>query len=577
MNKIIKKIGGIVFVLALVSSCEKADLGADGPIRLRFTVVNQAYGASETITRSEKKMEAETVVIPVNEDYSMYATLEEDEGSVLRAAPGVNTRLRIIAYSDDGVNNYTYVQDAIYKVTSTSGDIEPIGTGLSVPSTGDYRFVAYAYNNSTSSWNDPPFSSSSATAAVSPSSDLLWGCDDETIVAGANNISIEMRHLFSQVVIKIASAEIIELVNVIVENSYDGVLTIASGELNKGNLDQYGYFFFPESASSVISDPRCVYTDNESPTVVTFKGYTEVGGISYLYMPPIEFNRQLEQGSSYTLRINFSKNLVWAGSNIYWKWNDVSEHSAGGYMTFDAPSTDVTNQYQRRQGLWFMWGSLVGISGMLANTAYTQYNASHIPTVYVPKYDDGTDTWEWEDPDTYQYSTQTSIPRMIPPSFPTGDRYSTYLSDAAQNGEQNWKDRRGDICRFLSANGYSPAGNYRMPTAQEFGSHDSYLIDDETNDWALIGTMGVATTVSNDDGTDILPSAFTNQGIVFPLSGSLGIYFNSPSMMADAYLSASAGSDRLFGFSLSTATKITISRWGGDSSNAYPVRCVKTN
>jgi hypothetical protein len=155
MNRI-KREGIIALALLVVclTSCEKDVLnGEDGKVTVNFTLSDQSYGADEVRSAGRRRMEPEMVVVPVAGDLHAYATLEEEEDVPLRA-PGdltleVGTLVRIVAYTDANV----YVNDCEYEVTNaTTGAIKPVGatTGLTLTAPGNYKFVAYSFNNTTS-------------------------------------------------------------------------------------------------------------------------------------------------------------------------------------------------------------------------------------------------------------------------------------------------------------------------------------------------------------------------------------------------------------------------------------------
>jgi hypothetical protein len=516
MKRIGKEIVGIAILLVsgvaiFFASCEKEDLGgAKGGIAVHFTLGNTSYGAEEVVTRGAgRKLASETVVVPVEGDLCMYATLAEDEE--LRAdivAIAENTLVRIVAYDADG----DAVGNAEYKVTANGTDIEPVGTGLSVPSAGTYTFVAYSLNNT--------FMVSPYSATVGPYApgnyDLLWGsAEDEIIGVSNNNVSILMKHKFSKVKVKAttvglsATPPTIEYIEAYVR-SYMANMTVQSGQLTKAFELMYSLVpwtsFTP--STTVTGDERRVYTGDDNSVFAGIYSIT-IGGTTWgtpsAYIRPLMetmFHMQLEPGKSYTLTLDW-RQLSFAGSNIYWD---------GSMLTFDEEGVTTNQMYQ---GVFFKWGSLVGISP--AGQSSDAFSSS--TKVYVPRFtpDDNSDP-EWEDPDVFSYSDWTDIPYIDDVDAVYGV-YATYL-DARNEGYSTdyWEEGKGDICRFLSANGYGPAGNYRMPTAREQGAKEEYSIG--SDDWTAVGSPSfLNVSASYSGGTYPISFGISHSGIIFPASG----------------------------------------------------------
>ena len=79
----------------------------------------------------------------------------------------------------------------------------------------------------------------------------------------------------------------------------------------------------------------------------------------------------LERGRAYRLYgsvdyyhtgLKFAEPLVWAGSNVYWD---------GTQLTFDETVVDADAGSDLKQGVFFRWGSLVGVSPSLSYVTYT--------------------------------------------------------------------------------------------------------------------------------------------------------------------------------------------------------------
>jgi hypothetical protein len=186
------------------------------------------------------------------------------------------------------------------------------------------------------------------------------------------------------------------------------------------------------------------------------------------------------------LTVKFDE-LVWAGSNVYW----VITSGNNGYLTFDA--TDKGNQGY--QGVFFKWGSLVGVSPAQTGSSGA-FSAS--TTVYVPTYNAGTPASStWVRNASHGYTTAgwpstvsgtaedgaATIPYLDGrTAFQSADqsRNNTFVMDAERNTDAMYLEKRGDICQYIgktapnTEEGKKLKG-FRLPTSSEFGT--------ENEDW----------------------------------------------------------------------------------------------
>jgi hypothetical protein len=270
---------------------------------------------------------------------------------------------------------------------------------------------------------------------------------------------------------------------------------------------------------------------------------------------------------------------MWARSNIYWDVNDKK-------LTFVPGGSDVSKEGY--QGVFFRWGSLVGISPVGDFDADTP--------VYVPDEDDddnNPDTkWKASTAEDEGYTTwgalsgaDTDIPYVDPVHFhegPTVDG-NTYLIDAARNDPATmYAYRRGDICQYLGTVDDNLKG-YRLPRGSEFGQRLA-LWNDHTDGWVLVGTFTAQT--GNDYGTAIFTGSPAVQGYpkntimgnaIFPASGSRSTYDGTPldnAGTSGSYWSGSAnGLNSVWCFGIALAAVGTGNT--AHRSNGFPVRCVK--
>jgi hypothetical protein len=511
----------------------------------------------------------------------------------------IGTKIVIAAYNEDG----DYVDKAEYEVTDGNGGIKPTaadGIGLTITTTGDYTFVAYSLNTTSSftySDNRGPYSANNAA------DDPLWGSTTVTVSAGMNRVNIEMRHVFSKVKIKATSTELSgtpAITNVLATLvGYKAV--IQDGAIGKGVAEDQDFAAFPASpTTTALSAPRVVYAGGEDITTIkitsaTIGTTTHTGSVA-------KFNKKLLPGRSYTLTVKFDE-LVWAGSNIFWDGNRLTFYPAG----------DTDNQGY--QGVFFKFGSLVGISPAqkggstdAEKNAIDNSNPIFVPYGYPddPKWKATTGATVKADVGTASNWTSwgentaaaTDIPYMDPIGYAGSDygRDNRLVMEEAQNTTAMYQGFKGDICQYLSTKTGVVAGNYRLPTSGEFGlaSTASWDASNPNVDGWIKGTASWPSSGNNAavnaDGTANLLISNKNLanavfgsginrkmgGVVFPASGFRncnggaltnvgfdGIYWSgSANKSTHSYLlSFYSGNVYPSGYNL--------------RSYGYPVRCVR--
>jgi hypothetical protein len=195
-----------------------------------------------------------------------------------------------------------------------------------------------------------------------------------------------------------------------------------------------------------------------------------IGGTTSSIPAPVSFNKQLEPGKSYTLRVSF-KTLQWAYSNIYW---DATTDASNPKLTFD--TTDKGNQGY--QGVYFKFGSLVGVSP--AGVNYDDNTVLYVPYGYpsAPKWKERKRTQVKADtdiPEATENWTSWGLSTYTAYDIPYLDRsyprinIESFAIDADQNTQARYQSLRGDICQYLSKTG-AVSGNYRLPMRNECGT-----------------------------------------------------------------------------------------------------------
>jgi hypothetical protein len=583
-------------VVVLLSSCEKDALGGAGEaMEVHFTLNNNAYGEGEAgvarsakegeagvarsakegeeeiarsakegaegIARSEKKTVSETVTTRLEGGFCMHATLKEADES-LRAAPtlAAGTLLRVVVFQGT-----TDTYSAEYKVAANGTDIVPVSPpGLSVPTEVAYTFVVYSYNRTDVS---PEYSSPVGSITVSPEYDLLWGSKAMTLGTGGSTVEIELRHKFSLVDVEISAAaisgapDITDISNVSLSPGYTTSLGVQYGGMSRGSVFTQTFSDASDSWNGLDTptvshaDGLLVYTYGYNVSVKI--GSITIDALTYTTIPDIAFAIPFVSGSRYSLTIEFTRNVVWAGSNVYW----VETGTNTGYMTFDAPTTwDDPNQ--RRQGLLFCWGSLIGMTSDSSGT-YNRFG-------YASSFNATTG----------QKTSGGSSLSISGNNLSTNGRHNTYLSD--QNNR--------DICRYISENGYGPDEGgvkyrYRMPTSYEQGMSTKDYYYGGPEGWLKFGdalSWSEHRFIASGNGDALMDSYVSNPAanLTLPTPGwyNIEVQGNNSQMLgfgaAGCYWSCSEwGSYRAC--NMECHSSLFSPGFVDDTSVAMSVRCVR--
>jgi hypothetical protein len=482
------KLCGLGLLLAgLLISCEQEGVLEESGEKVAVNILlgDVIYSGNETVTRGYVE-EAETVRVALGRDLFIYTTIKKDGEAEMRAESGKtladNAEMR--AESGETLKDNVKVRVVAYEGTTIAATAEytvlngalTTATALEVSTGTAYTFVAYSYNSSTSP--DYP-DSSEEKITVKPSRDLLWGNTGSTpkmITAEDNSVAITMSHLFSQVKVKLTTDNVSEkphimsLSGVSLSPGNEADLTIRTGKLeaNAAVAPQNVSVWTGFDKVDVLSNPITVYTGTANPIYLNINSVTIDGYDDPFTGIQARFKKTLVAGTSYTLVVSFKK-TIWAKSNIYWD---------GGKLTFDTQE----NGHQGYQGVYFKFGSLIGISPALVGGANVYKNTA-VP-IYVPVVDlnDIKDSY-WNSTTTtamgysawgsYESPATTDIPYMDKSFTDDYGRDGTMAIDEANNDpETMWANYRGDICQYLCATG-AVDGDYRLPTSNEFGPENS--------------------------------------------------------------------------------------------------------
>jgi hypothetical protein len=462
-------LGGLV---CLFASCEE-EVGNRAPSEMLATelaVSCRPFGDDgETTARSAgaPRRRAETVEIPLEDRWVLAATLEEEEEVPVRAAGEYNelvngARFMVVAYKKAAGSGYEpNPQVAEYVYNSMTGLLEKKAGATAIElTTGTYKYVYYSYNSASTV---PSYNSSGGTISVTPyttaatSNDLLWGESGDVAVGGA--ISVSLSHMFTRVRLRVSTSEAtaasLSNVSATFETNHAGVFTVSTGKFSSSTATTAQALTLSgthsiSSTASAYSNYRLVHTAEQPSVAVKISGKI---GTKTFSNRTLTFVGALAATKSYVLRIRLWKDPLWAGSNIYWD---------GSKLTF-APYGDTSKRLY--QGVYFLWGSLVGIRPWCGSK--TQGNVVYVPT-YVAS-NASTSTWDDDEPDVFGYaSSYDDLPSLYGTTTSDGPNVDYF----AASSTADYANKKGDICRYLSATGAAPA-SYRMPTLYELVKGDN--------------------------------------------------------------------------------------------------------
>jgi hypothetical protein len=533
-------IGLPLFLLA----CEK-DLGERGSgkkVTINFTVGNAGYGTAQQILRSvdTKGAKPETVYIPLNDDYFMAATLVPESAEEVRATAAFETgqKIRFVAY-----NGASEVGSAIYTWNGSKfvADDEPLG--VEPDNEVMYHFVAYSF------FGDPLTEpdDEDIEEGISPFQDVVWGEKDQKIYDNetSRTVPILMKHKFSRVQVKvdasgISDVEITGISNVVIGGGKKADLTVATGAVADAvpasPVTETMEDWTAPTLATRLSGDKVFYPSITSVTVGTLKIKVNNGAERTFSNRSVTFTQALAENTNYTVVVDVRADRV-AWSNIYW---------TGSVLTFDK-----TNQnHQSYQGVFFKWGSLVGISPVGTNSDAILY----IPPIGTGSWDsshkagDYSFPWGWQS--GYEYIPYTTTDNS------TG--YGSYGNYLYYNPDFN--NYRGDICNYLD-------NAWRMPSWLELGGTvSSSSTGSAPNDATGKGSMGsVGSTVNMDGGVRFFPAS--GGRINGSSSSDVGAGTNFTYWTGSTDAPGVANWISFYSSSSSLA--------GGSRQRAFPVRCIR--
>jgi hypothetical protein len=596
--KIIKITGryamGTVFGLwLLATSC---DGNQEVPGKMT-TVYVQApsirEGASEELLRTASPTTYPMETMALDGGLLLDVCWEPDESSALRASSAVlesDKRFRVIALkAADG----TYVSHGDFEVGGATSV-----SSLHVLENVNHDFICISYNTAAALPAAQFTVGQVASLEINSAGagDLLYGKVNKTITASDRELSFSLTHCLSRVRLTVDhtynewDASSVSIGNIYLYPFYMGaVVKLQDWSLiTEGGAPVPRYF----SNWTAGSNPRTqscdfttVFTKGETVMMVIPKGAITVLGETH---PSVETRVPFSifsPGNNYTLRLTM-RIPRWAGSNIY--WDTIPQR-----LTF---ALEGDTQNQGFQGVFFRWGSLVGISP--AQVGVSNNFTTSVP-VYVPSYNAGDphqSTWTALSPSPYTTWTSfaagtaandtTEIPYMDGRAEfinTLSSRTSTYVIDAARNTDLVYAGLRGDICQYLGKT-VTALDGYRLPTSMEYGTINSGQWNALENGWEKGNDYSTSNALGNSHGTALLLTS-TKPGYakntkagnaIFPASGNRGTWNGALASVGSSgrYHTGSAAAYETAHILSFDATSITFNASTGRGI-ATTVRCIK--
>jgi hypothetical protein len=578
---------GLVFTL---SSCDKEALGDTPvgelvPISINFLGISE--GNVENLSRSAAT-ESVTETVVLDDGMLMEMSLEPDPVAELRAVSVLADNVKFLLIAVKAADDH-YVSHAVYTMTGGIPALDAPGDSVHVPSGGNYRFICVSLNSSTS---PELYTHGTLLEGVVPSfanipgtADLLYWRSDAITVTSRRVLPVAFNHWFSRIYLKVSaqyngwrisnvdgSKFKFALRGSVASLSHDG--TVSGSTTADGPNSTW-----PASGTVVdtvrTSDPLVYYMDAVSePRLIV-----NAGAVSFENRPSFPSANiaaddrprfpVLAGGKSYILRVKL-KIPKFANSNIY--WDDTAQK-----LTFDAHIDSVANSgdyiarkhEQRKQGVLFKWGSLIGISapGRADTLSYIWKDSA---SIYVPEIPANPKTnhaaWTKTTVTAAQFAWSSlwgSGYLGIP--YAMGDDYAAYGSGQNNMYLSLMPDStgfyKGDICHYLNE-------NYRMPCSKELGIVPAAWASNTPNTYVATDIYGQSFLDANRCAT------LKVNGMLFPASGNYlmsngGLYHIGYS---GSYWSSSTDNEK--GYCLYFAANSVTASGNGGRTGGFSVRCV---
>jgi hypothetical protein len=620
----IRKYKGWFAVMALSMFLVSCDRHKDLPeasgklIPVSIGSLTVAAGGEETEVRSAGPRGGETFSTSIGGGMLLEMRVELEESPLRLVGDGdryslaENARFRVIALLYDGVDNDTYVSHGDFTFT-TGPTMFYSDEPFLIREGSQYNFVCISYNNGNLPDDDDYVRGQPLPALDVDNSEvnLLWWKSDapSAVIDSEENtyLSILLKRRLARVQVVLdctyngwtitgfdAMKDITMGSDVV-----NGTLNLVTGAMTGVSGDQA--ITWPSTADAMQRTSNVFYVIPKSVSVtVPTEAITVTGNVNHTKIPSAEgtgmFSMALVSAGNYKLYVKL-RTPIWAKSNIYWDTDKLTFVAATG-------NTDKEGY----QGVFFKWGSLVGISPAQTEVeGVMEDEFSGATPVYIPNYVAGGSS-TWIPSTTHSYTaagwptTTSNVAEDAAENIPYLDgraafqpaaygRGNAFVIEVDRNSDVMYGNKRGDICQYLGATGAGPNG-YRLPASNEFGTGFSYWnngnpttvpvgggwvrgatfpsqpINDAGNAAGTVNLItdkeGFGLIVNQMMGNLTLPaSGYRREGGLLGFVGTCGGYWSGSASNVDK------GHELLY-YSSFVGVNYDILR-----NYAYPVRCVK--
>jgi hypothetical protein len=472
-------------------------------VSVRIHSLQIEAGSKEDRPRADSQKEA-TATSLIGNGLLMEMSLAEDPAPPRTAQElqlSTGSHFRVIAVK---TGTTEYVSHGDFTVGSGANT----DASFLVPENTTYDFICYSYNSSSTL---PAFShqrgdniSSETLGGSMPN--LLWSKQTLSVINTDPALIITLKHVTARLKVIIDCSyndwkiTAINHTNIkLASVATTGSINLATGSITSSPTSLAVTWPGTLVSNSSQQPSNILYVMEKAESELTISIPASVISRQSLTAIPAaastgKITTELDRGKSYNLHVRLRR-PVWAGSNIYWDGNATT-----GKLTF---STEGDKTKEGYQGVFFIWGSLVGVSPALVGTAYQILNAP----VYIPQYNTTTPTAStW----TTSIHSAITIPYIAGTTNETAERYDTYLMDPAQNTPAMYESKKGDICQYLGTIDATLKG-YRMPMSIEFGTINSGNSVSKDG-WSTGGKFTDAHSIVDAYGRTDLLSANNNRG-----------------------------------------------------------------
>jgi hypothetical protein len=438
---------GLIAALSLIFiSCDnKNNLpdneSSDKDVAVRICSLSVAEGGSESLTRSSLEKEPEIVSQPIGHGMLLEMSVKQDDFS-LRAPQllGNGKLFRVIAVNH-GTSNYHSHGDFTVGISSPSNDFHVrIGE--------KYDYICLSLNSDT---DLPPSSGYTVGSALSSlafdnEDDLLW-CkieDDDPVTSAGVDLNIVLKRRLTKLKVKLDCSY--NKWKIGVGNDKVSIKDVATnGSINLSTGDVTGSSPAPQTFTSFTSIVGATSQASEELTIMPKASSTITitilaDAVSRDDLSTIPAGEKtptlitaLSAGVSYTITVRL-RTPIFARSNIYW---DATTDPTNPKLTFVPAADDPAQNDDTKagyQGVFFKWGSLVGISP--ARTGSSNYFSGSTP-LYIPVVKDPLNTSTWKATTGDNTASDTDIDESV------RHNYTSWSSGAYNVYDETPK--RGDI------------------------------------------------------------------------------------------------------------------------------------